>query len=172
MSTVTLYLQLNTESALLLSALLYILLGFGLSSQIIICIKDNTCIIKNYQNPKPDYLLQYIYFLNHIKAMVICIYFSFYFSQAHYINGSFTMPCPSSLLSMQYVYRCPRNSLEWDVREDLFNCSSINHTCGTANMFLYHCVLNADGTQLLEVCAPYKYIHGKIKFIQSTILRF
>lgn len=82
------------------------------------------------------------------------------------------MPCHSSLESIQYVHRCPRNSLEWDVRADFFNCSSINHTCGTANMFLYHCVLNADGTELLEVCAPYKYIHGKINIIQSTILRF
>lgn len=80
---------------------------------------------------------------------------------AHYINGIFTMPCSSSLLSMQNVSRCPRNSLEWDARADFFNCSSINHTCGTADMFLYHCVLNADGTKLLEVCAPYKFIHGQ-----------
>lgn len=71
------------------------------------------------------------------------------------------MPCHSSLESIQYVHRCPRNSLEWDVRADLFNCSSINHTCGTADMFLYHCVLNEDGTKLLEVCAPYKYIYGQ-----------
>lgn len=70
------------------------------------------------------------------------------------------MPCNSSLQSIQYVQRCPRNSLEWVVREDLFNCSSINHACGTADMFLYHCVLNEDGTKLLEVCAPYKYIYG------------
>lgn len=71
------------------------------------------------------------------------------------------MPCYSSLQSIQYVQRCPRNSLEWDVRAYLLNCSSINQTCVTSDMFLYHCVLNADGTKLLEVCAPYKYIYGQ-----------
>lgn len=77
------------------------------------------------------------------------------------INGVTSMSCYSSLQSIQYVQRCPRNSLEWVVREDLFNCSSINHTCGTVDMFRYHCVLNEDGTKLLEVCAPYKYIYGQ-----------
>lgn len=71
------------------------------------------------------------------------------------------MACSSSLISMTYVDRCPRNSLEWDVRAYLFNCSSINQTCVQSDMFLYHCVLNADGRQLLEVCAPYKFIYGQ-----------
>lgn len=75
------------------------------------------------------------------------------------------MACSSSLISMTYVDRCPRNSLEWDVRAYLFNCSSINQTCVQSDMFLYHCVLNADGRQLLEVCAPYKFIYGNLLII-------
>lgn len=75
--------------------------------------------------------------------------------------GVHTMPCATSLKSIRYVERCPRNSLEWDVRADLLNCSSISQTCVSTDMFRYHCVLNADGTNLLELCAPYKYIYGK-----------
>lgn len=70
------------------------------------------------------------------------------------------MMCLQSLESLQKVDQCPRNALEWDARADLFNCSSINQTCVPSDMFLYHCVLNADGTELLEVCAPLRYIHG------------
>lgn len=75
--------------------------------------------------------------------------------------GVHTMPCATSLKSIRYVERCPRNSLEWDVRADLLNCSSISQTCVSTDMFRYHCVLNADGTNLLELCAPYKFIYGQ-----------
>lgn len=70
------------------------------------------------------------------------------------------MPCSASLQKIEKVDRCPRNTLEWDVRAALFNCSSINQTCVPSDMFLYHCVLNAYGTELLEVCAVYKFIYG------------
>lgn len=72
------------------------------------------------------------------------------------------MPCISSIQWIQYVEHCPRNSYEWDVRANVYNCSSSNQTCVSRDMFLYHCVLNADGTKLLEVCAPYRYINGKV----------
>lgn len=75
--------------------------------------------------------------------------------------GVHTMPCATSRKSIRYVERCPRNSLEWDVRADLLNCSSISQTCVSTDMFRYHCVLNADGTNLLELCAPYKYIYAQ-----------
>lgn len=71
------------------------------------------------------------------------------------------MPCISSIQWIQYVEHCPRNSYEWDVRANVYNCSSSNQTCVSRDMFLYHCVLNADGTKLLEVCAPYRYINGQ-----------
>lgn len=70
------------------------------------------------------------------------------------------MPCSASLQKIEKVDRCPRNALEWDVRAALFNCSSINQTCVTSDMFQYHCVSNAYGTELLEVCAVYKFIYG------------
>lgn len=69
--------------------------------------------------------------------------------------------CILSLQSLQKVDQCPRNALEWDARAALFNCSSINQTCVPPDMFLYHCVLNADGSELLEVCAPLRFIHGQ-----------
>lgn len=75
------------------------------------------------------------------------------------------MACPESTQLVANVDRCPRNELEWKVREDLFNCSSFYQTCVMTSMFVYHCVLNADGTKLLKVCAPYKYIHGNICLI-------
>lgn len=72
------------------------------------------------------------------------------------------MSCPSANSTIHVVDRCPRNALEWAARADLFNCSSFHQTCVSPNKFVYHCVLNADGTKLLEVCAPYKYIHGQL----------
>lgn len=71
------------------------------------------------------------------------------------------MPCSASLQTMKMVDRCPRNSLEWDARAAMFNCSAINQTCVSTDMFLYHCVLNTYGTELIEMCAVYKFIYGR-----------
>lgn len=70
------------------------------------------------------------------------------------------MPCSASLQTMKTVGRCPRNSLEWDERAALFNCSSIKQSCVSTDMFLYHCVLDTYGTELIEICAVYKFIYG------------
>lgn len=71
------------------------------------------------------------------------------------------MHCSTSLYTMNIVERCPRNSLEWDARAALFNCSSIKQSCVPTDMFLYHCVLNTYGTELIEICAVFKYIYGR-----------
>lgn len=71
------------------------------------------------------------------------------------------MMCPLSLELTQKVIQCPRNVHEWNVRAKIFNCSSINQTCVGTDMFQYHCVLNSNGTELLETCAPIKYIYGQ-----------
>lgn len=71
-----------------------------------------------------------------------------------------SMPCPLSKEFIQYVDRCPRNELEWNARSAIYNCSSVNQTCVQNDMFVYHCVLNSNGTMLIEVCAPLKYIYG------------
>lgn len=73
------------------------------------------------------------------------------------------MPCLLSFELIRKVNQCPRNKDEWNVRADVFNCSSINQTCVQTDMFQYHCVLNSNGTELLETCAPIKYIYGNIK---------
>lgn len=74
------------------------------------------------------------------------------------VNGSH---CLQSRQSLIYVNRCPKNVIEWDERAALKNCASFNQDCVPTDQFMYHCVLNADGTKLLEVCAPFKNIHGK-----------
>lgn len=71
------------------------------------------------------------------------------------------MPCNASLPTAKSVDRCPRNDLESNARAVSFNCSSVEQSCVESDMFLYHCVLNSDGTKLIEVCAPVKAIHGK-----------
>lgn len=72
-----------------------------------------------------------------------------------------SMPCPLSQTFVQYVNQCPRNSLEWNERSAIYNCSSVNQTCVKNDMFVYHCVLNSNGTMLIEVCAPVKKIYGQ-----------
>lgn len=72
-----------------------------------------------------------------------------------------SMPCPLSQTFVQYVNQCPRNSLEWNERSAIYNCSSVNQTCVKNDMFVYHCVLNSNGTMLIEVCAPLKKIYGQ-----------
>lgn len=74
----------------------------------------------------------------------------------------YTMKCPSSILITRRVDQCPRNALEWDKRATIFNCSLVNQTCVSPEMFDYHCVMNGDGTILIEVCAPIKTIHGHL----------
>lgn len=76
------------------------------------------------------------------------------------------MKCPSSILITRRVDQCPRNALEWDKRATIFNCSLVNQTCVSPEMFDYHCVMNGDGTILIEVCAPIKTIHGNATFLQ------
>lgn len=83
------------------------------------------------------------------------------FSNNFYFKPVIGMACPESTKSIENVDRCPRNALEWDARAVLLNCLSFNQTCVIKSKFVYHCVLNADGTKLVEVCAPYKYIHGQ-----------
>lgn len=72
-----------------------------------------------------------------------------------------SMPCPLSQTFVEYVNQCPRNSLEWNSRSAIYNCSSVNQTCVKNDMFVYHCVLNSNGTMLIEVCAPLKKIYGQ-----------
>lgn len=77
------------------------------------------------------------------------------------LNRNYGMPCNASLPTAKSVERCPRNDLEWRARAASVNCSSVEQSCVASDMFLYHCVLNAEGTTPIEVCAPVKSIHGQ-----------
>lgn len=71
--------------------------------------------------------------------------------------------CPESLATVVSVSKCPRNKLEWKGRASLKKCSTNRHTCEESKDELqYHCVLNENATELIEVCAIPKPIHGKI----------
>lgn len=53
------------------------------------------------------------------------------------------------------VERCPRNKYEWDIQATHLNCTSLPKNV------TYHCVLNENGTGLIEVCARPTIINGK-----------
>lgn len=71
--------------------------------------------------------------------------------------------CEESLDTSTVVPRCPRNEQEWKSREQNVSCQTFKQICVSPEKFLYHCVLNAEGTKLLEVCAPSRIIYGKKK---------
>lgn len=75
------------------------------------------------------------------------------------------MQCLTSTETVKRIDKCPQNILEWNERANQKNCSSIKQDCTSKANFLYHCVLNGDGTYVIEVCAPFKYIHGKYRGI-------
>lgn len=77
------------------------------------------------------------------------------------IHTTGAMSCPLSRKTVVRVNRCPRNQFEWNYREKRFNCSSFNQSCVNKNMFTYHCAMNEEVNELLELCAPTKFIHGQ-----------
>ena len=77
------------------------------------------------------------------------------------LNSTNAMTCIASRHTVNETKTCPRNQLEWNVRAKVYSCSSFDQRCVEPEKFLYHCVLNENGTGLVEVCAPAKYIHGK-----------
>lgn len=77
------------------------------------------------------------------------------------IHTTGAMSCPLSRKTAVRVNRCPRNQFEWNYRETRFNCSSFNQSCVNKNMFTYHCAMNEEVNELLELCAPTKFIHGQ-----------
>ena len=55
------------------------------------------------------------------------------------------------------THKCPQNKAEWKDREREFKCPEINKT------HVYHCVLNSEKTELVEVCAPVVNIQGNLR---------
>lgn len=91
------------------------------------------------------------------------------------IHTTDAMSCSFSHQTVKRVNRCPRNQLEWNSRATKFNCSSFNQSCVVdRSMFSYHCALNADVNELLELCAPPKFMHGQkcVEYnIRGTIIQ-
>lgn len=63
---------------------------------------------------------------------------------------------------MSVVSRCPGNVIEWASAAKRKSCGELRkiQSCSKAENFVYHCILNQDATQLLEVCAPRFYLMG------------
>ncbi|XP_078321370.1 uncharacterized protein LOC111110939 isoform X2 [Crassostrea virginica] len=70
--------------------------------------------------------------------------------------------CPQSIPTVSYVSRCPANAEEWKSAAAKKDCKAVgmNQSCSDDGSFAYHCVLNEDGTKLMEVCAPVWYMSG------------
>ena len=60
------------------------------------------------------------------------------------------------------THKCPQNKAEWKDREREFKCPEINKA------HVYHCVLNSEKTELVEVCAPVVNIQGNLSWQYFT----
>ncbi|XP_078311957.1 uncharacterized protein LOC111137276 isoform X2 [Crassostrea virginica] len=72
------------------------------------------------------------------------------------------MPCPQSVPTVSYVSRCPCNAVEWRSAAAKKDCETLamHQNCTENKNFVYHCVLNQEATELVEVCAPIWYMSG------------
>lgn len=83
--------------------------------------------------------------------------------------------CPESVSTVSVVPRCPSNAKEWVSAAKQKSCNELGRiqTCTSPDKFVYHCVLNKQATQLLEVCAPTWFLTGKYKnfpYFMSSII--
>ncbi|XP_078323632.1 uncharacterized protein LOC111102708 isoform X2 [Crassostrea virginica] len=70
--------------------------------------------------------------------------------------------CPQSIPTVSVVPRCPSNDKEWLSAAWKKNCSAMDkyQNCSKDRSFVYHCVLNKNATELMEVCAPIWFMSG------------
>lgn len=82
--------------------------------------------------------------------------------------------CLWSSQTLQRVTLCPGNKGEMEVRAKKKNCESIAHeqNCTKPEKFKYHCVMNALGSALIEVCAPEYRIHGMCLYNHKEKLKY
>lgn len=104
-----------------------------------------------------------------IFVRLLCIFLLFWgFLSSNlfvYLQTSFSLLCPESIPTVSVVSRCPANVKEWASAAERKSCGQLRkiQNCSKAENFVYHCVLNKDATQLLEVCAPRFFLMGKFK---------
>lgn len=72
--------------------------------------------------------------------------------------------CQEAVKSVKVVSSCPTSKEKWDKAAIEKNCTNdaAQQNCTSANLFLYHCLINGYGNETLEVCAPQRVIFGKI----------
>lgn len=70
--------------------------------------------------------------------------------------------CPESIPTVSVVPQCPSNAKEWISAAKQKSCNELGQiqTCTNPDKFVYHCVLNKQATQMLEVCAPTWFLTG------------
>lgn len=86
--------------------------------------------------------------------------------------------CPESIPTVSIVSRCPANGMEWKSAAERKKCDFLGkiQNCTQAENFVYHCVLNKETTELVELCAPVWFMAGKymglmlLKLAKTTAL--
>jgi hypothetical protein len=70
--------------------------------------------------------------------------------------------CPATIPTVTYVTKCPSNEREWQKTAQKKRCDELAkyQNCTSPEDFVYHCILNEDGTKLIEVCAPTWFLSG------------
>nr|XP_022327467.1 uncharacterized protein LOC111126852 isoform X2 [Crassostrea virginica] len=83
------------------------------------------------------------------------------FASFHFTCLGWT-PCPQSVPTVSVVSRCPSTEKEWISAAGKKNCRALrkSQNCSEDGNFVYHCVLNQEATELMEVCAPIWYMAG------------
>ncbi|XP_062582379.1 uncharacterized protein LOC134244118 isoform X2 [Saccostrea cucullata] len=61
-------------------------------------------------------------------------------------------PCAESLKTVTVVKSCPKDKETWDKRAKLKNCGDVPRNCSVTD-FVYHCIWDEFGKNLLELCA-------------------
>lgn len=110
-------------------------------------------------------ILFWIIFLSLLEFVILC----FFLKNLQMYGPVSSMKCPTSKRTVHMVDNCPKSFEEWKYQENKKNCSAITQNCTSKLKFRYHCVLNGDGTHLIEVCAPFKFIHGKYSWSLACI---
>lgn len=67
--------------------------------------------------------------------------------------------CPLANKTAEIVSSCPQTDEEWEKAAKRKNCENITHLCQS---YIYHCVINAWMNATIEVCAPSRFIIGKL----------
>lgn len=83
------------------------------------------------------------------------------FASVAFFSSTSSM-CPESIPTVSIVSRCPSNAMEWKSASERKKCDFLGkiQNCTQAENFVYHCVLNKDTTELLELCAPLWFMAG------------